>query len=606
MVPAGRPKRFRRGGMARTERASGRGNTTGMTDTTGGLDHSGRDLTGAAAPVGAPGEALSEALGKRVRRGLAWLASRNGFDLASCAALAALTVLAVWTFQDYAISNDEGVQHHYGELIVAYYKSGFTDTSLFKFDNLYLYGGLFDVLALGLGQIIPVDQYELRHLLCALIGIGGIGAAAATARLIAGARAGFFAIVALVLCGSWYGAMFNHTKGVPLAAAMAGAMFFLIRATRDLPTPRMRDMVGLGVMTGAALGIKSLSLLLFGYAGLAIVMCVPRPVIGHAAERARFVMTSLLWFMPAAMIAYVIMVATWPWAGLAPLNPIRGLLSFGDFHYHIRTVLFGQFYEMADVPRYYIPTYIAIRLPLMTLAAVAMALVLLALPATAGGLRRTRRRELGLIAFAAFFPVVCQVITQGPALDGCRHFLFVFPMLAVLAGVGLSASITAMGRIHRNAAIVWIAVLGTCYTFTAGKLFALHPYEYLYYNQLVGGLEGASRRFVTDYWVNIMPEAVDELHDFLDRTEPTTAQTRPYRVAVCGERVSYEEYARANLHWIKMPDWRYADFYIAPTHMNCDRNLDGKVIAKIERMGVTIGVVKDRRAIRAHGYKATD
>ncbi len=117
------------------------------------------------------------------------------------------------------------------------------------------------------------------------------------------------------------------------------------------------------------------------------------------------------------------------------------------------------------------------------------------------------------------------------------------------------------------------------------KLVELHPYEYLYYNQFVGGLEGASRRFVTDYWVNIMPEAVEELHDFLDRTEPVIAKTHNYRVAVCGERVSYEEDARSNLHWIKMPDWRYADFYIAPTHMNCDRNLDGKTIATIERGG---------------------
>ena len=31
--------------------------------------------------------------------------------------------------------------------------------------------------------------------------------------------------------------------------------------------------------------------------------------------------------------------------------------------------------------------------------------------------------------------------------------------------------------------------------------------------------------------------------------------------------------------------------------MNCDRALDGKVIATIARMGVPIGVVKDRRAL---------
>ncbi|HEX7881986.1 MAG TPA: glycosyltransferase family 39 protein [Afipia sp.] len=555
-----------------------------MTDSiSGGLDVSSRDLAG---------------LGERLKRCALWLGRRSPFDLASCAALAALIVVALWTFQNYAISNDEGVQHRYGELIIAYYKSGFTDQSLFKLDNLYLYGGLFDVLGLGLSFIIPVDPYELRHLLCALIGIGGIGAAAATARLIATPRAAFFTIVALALCGSWYGGMFNHTKGIPLAAFMAGAMYFLIRATRDLPVPRMRDVIGFGVMTGAALGIRSLGLLLVGYAGLAILINLPRPVAGHWQERARFVMRSALWFMPALVIAYVIMIAAWPWAALSPLNPIRGLLSFSDFQYHIRTILFGKVYEMADVPRYYVPTYIAIRLPLLTLGGALLALTLIVLPKRAGGIGGTRRRELGLIAFAAIFPVACQIITEGPAIDGCRHFLFVFPPIAILAGVGLSASISGLARLHRGTMIVWLAVVTTGYTWTAGKLYHLHPYEYLYYNQLVGGLEGASRRFVTDYWVNIMPEALEELHDFLDRTEPATAKTTIYRIAVCGERVSYEEYARSNLQWLKMQDWRLADFYIAPTHMNCDRILAGQVVARIERLGVTIGVIKDRRTVR--------
>lgn len=525
------------------------------------------------------------------------------YDLASWIALLSLIVIALVTFDDYSISNDEGVQHRYGELIIAYYKSGFTDQSLFKLDNLYLYGGLFDVGLILLGKILPFDQYELRHLVCALIGVGGIGAAAATARMIAGSRAGFFTIVALALCGSWYGTMFNDTKGIPQATFMAAAVYFLIRATRDLPTPRMREVIGFGVMTGAALGIKSLSLLLVGYFGIAILMSIPRPILGHWAERSTFVLTSTLHFLPAMLIAYIIMAGSWPWSALSPLNPIRGLLSFGEFHYHIRTVLFGRFYEMADVPRYYVPTYIAIRLPLLTLGSMLLGLVLLAVPAFArvANIQGSRHRELGLIAFTALFPVVCQVIAEGPALDGCRHFMFVFPAIAVLAGVGLSAAIGLLARWHRNIMIGGIALVAMSYAWTANKLLHLHPYEYLYYNQLVGGLEGASRRFVTDYWVNIMPEAVENLHEFLDRTEPSTARTHAYRVGVCGERVSYEEYARPNLHWIKMWDWRFADFYIAPTHMNCDRNLDGKVIAKIQRMGVTIGVVKDRRAIKASG-----
>ena len=84
----------------------------------------------------------------------------------------AVLAAAVWfTFRDYAISNDEGVQHHYGELIIAYYRSGFKVRDLFTFDNLYLYGGLFDIIAVGLAYVIPVDPYELRHVLCVRISV---------------------------------------------------------------------------------------------------------------------------------------------------------------------------------------------------------------------------------------------------------------------------------------------------------------------------------------------------------------------------------------------------------------------------------------------------
>src|ERR1035438_6731031 len=113
----------------------------------------------------------------RVQNALPWsgqirrLARTNVYDIATLVLIAALIVVAFCTFKDYAISNDEGVQHHYGELIIAYYTSGFADQGLFKFQNLYLYGGLFDIIAVMLGHLIPIDPYDLRHILCALIGI---------------------------------------------------------------------------------------------------------------------------------------------------------------------------------------------------------------------------------------------------------------------------------------------------------------------------------------------------------------------------------------------------------------------------------------------------
>ena len=62
-----------------------------------------------------------------------WIARCDPHDIATVALLAALLVIALLTYRDYAISNDEGVQHRYGELIIAYYRSGFADQSSLPF-----------------------------------------------------------------------------------------------------------------------------------------------------------------------------------------------------------------------------------------------------------------------------------------------------------------------------------------------------------------------------------------------------------------------------------------------------------------------------------------
>jgi hypothetical protein len=517
------------------------------------------------------------------------------YDIATAILIAALVVAALWTFKDYAISNDEPVQHHYGELILRYYGSWFQDRSVFNFDNLFLYGGLFDIFAVTLSRLVPIEPYQLRHILCALIGIGGIGAAAATARLISGPRAGLIAAIALGVCGAWYGTMFNHTKDIPFAAAMIGATLILIRIARALPRPRAGDVAAFGLLAGAALGMRVLGLLLLVYIGFAIALCMPRPW-GRAGRAGwRFAAESLLRLLPAMLFAYVVMVLAWPWAALAPLNPIRGLFAFSEFHYPIRTILDGTVYEMAHVPRLYVPIYILIRLPLLTLFGAALGVMFALLPS---GSIQMRRRDIALVALTVIFPVACQVIWDGPAFTGLRHFLFVVPALAVLAGVGLDAALARLTMRSNLAAVGGSFAIIACFLWNATTLIELHPYEYLFYNPLVGGLQGASRRYVLDYWFDSMPEAIHELERYVRLTDPAGPSHRIYSVAVCGEPLSFEKTVTLpQLRYDFMPRWDQSQFFIAPTHMNCDRDLGGKVVGVVKRLGVPIAYVKDRRAL---------
>lgn len=517
------------------------------------------------------------------------------YDYACGILVAGLLLLVALTFRDYGISNDEEVQHRYGELIVAYYGSGFADRALFDYKNLYLYGGLFDVIAVLLAKVLPLDVYLLRHLLSGVIGVAGIGVAALTARLIAGARAGLIAALVLAACGPWFGAMFNHTKDIPFAAAMMGAVYFLLRMSRHLPAPRWGDVIGFGLMLGAATGLRAMGLLLVGYAGIAVALAMPwatwRSANGIQAV-ALFAWRSGLRLMPAFLLGYLIMIAAWPWAAQAPLNPLRAIFSFAHFHYEIRTIVAGDIYKMADVPWWYVPFYLAIKSPLLILSGAACAVAFACRPPhkNADDIDRRRRVDIAFIAFVAIFPVICEVAAEGPAFTGMRHFLFVIPPLAVLCGVGFDA-LLEMVQPWRWVKGMAVAALAAALAWNVSLLVRLHPYEYMFYNPLIGGLQGAERRYEMDYWVNMMPEAVGALETYLNlRTEKSQ---RTYTVGVCGETFSFENYADKRLR--ASPGWLEADFYIAPTHMNCDRLVDGRVIAKIERMGVTIGVVKDRR-----------
>jgi hypothetical protein len=549
---------------------------------------------------GSPGHGVS--MSGALRRHHFSVCAIDRFDLAFALLIMALLLLVGATFREYAVSNDEGLQHHYGELIVAYYKSGFTDKSVFDFGNLYLYGGLFDVIAVLLAHVLPFDPYDIRHVMCAVAGIGGVAATWATARMIAGPRAGLLAGLALALCGVWYGSMFNHTKDVPFASAMMGATFFLLRAARDLPDPRRRDILWFGILLGAALGLRATGLLMVCYA-VALIGIRSWSIRQQDLRRfARLSVRSLVHFIPAFALAYVIMIASWPWASVAFLNPARAIFAFAHFHYPIRTIIAGQVYSMSDVPRWYEPDYLAIKLPLFVLLGAGAALLSAARSAAMRSdnlAANARLQEIGTLFFVIVFPLACQIIGRGPSDTGLRHFLFVVPPLAALAGIGVDTFLSGVEAKARTLGFVALAGVTAALVWDVTILVRLHPYEYLFYNSLVGGLEGASRRYVTDYWVNIMPAAVKDLETYLDQTDTHANPLRPahYTVAVCGERVSFENEADRRLQFT--PDWSHADFFIAPTHMNCDRVLRGRIVNVIERVGVPIGVVKDLRGISA-------
>jgi hypothetical protein len=168
--------------------------------------------------------------------------------------------------------------------------------------------------------------------------------------------------------------------------------------------------------------------------------------------------------------------------------------------------------------------------------------------------------------------------------------------------IGLDNALTALAKRGRLFVSGGLAFVTACCLGNVATLVRLHPDEYLFYNAAVGGLAGASRRYDLDYWFNSMPEAINKLEAYLRRSAPSDQigkhRSIPSRCAANASR-SRRTVTLPQLRWDFMPTWEQSDFFIAPTQMNCDGDLDGKVVATVERLGVVIAYVKDRRALTA-------
>src|SRR5205085_106785 len=131
------------------------------------------------------------------------------------AALVVAALISLLVFRDYGLGWDDFAHSEYGELLLAFYRSGFSDQRAFSFVNLYMYGGDFDLLAAVLAKISPFTLFETRRFLGAVIGLVGLAVTWRIGRRVGGPLAGTVALVLLAACPLYVGHMFMNSKDGP-------------------------------------------------------------------------------------------------------------------------------------------------------------------------------------------------------------------------------------------------------------------------------------------------------------------------------------------------------------------------------------------------------
>jgi len=522
------------------------------------------------------------------------------FRKATLLLLILLAVFIAITFDQHGISNDEEVQHVYGRLLLDFYGSGFADQSAFHYKNLYLYGGFFDLIAAGLEKLLPFWVWDMRHLLSAAFGFAGIVAAYKIARELGGEPAGFIAVGLLCITGAWTGAMFTHTKDVPFATCMLWALYYTMRLAPSLPKPPLSLSIKLGISVGCALGLRiggvfAVLYLLMVVALAAYLDFAKLGRAGSGTSKVRltlaFLLTSAKYLVPAGIVAFLLMALFWPWAVMSPSHPLEAARAFSHFAFNMLTIVDGKVINIGDAPGTYLIDYLLVRFPEVILLGL-LSIVVLGIVNIRNSLpERAILLRWASVVVAAVFPLLF-VLWDDPALyNGVRHFTFVIPPLVVLSALGIHFSLAAL-RARPRLQLAFGILISALAIMTTVTLVRLHPYQYIYYNHFAGNTAQAENDWEADYWSSSIREAADILEDKVTGDKAG----KPYLVAVCAESLQGSAYLDKRFKVTK--NWPIADFYISTTNMNCDEVLQGEEIGKIERLGATLAVIKDRRKLR--------
>jgi hypothetical protein len=515
-------------------------------------------------------------------------------DRLAVVALALVAALALLTFRDYGLGWDDYTHSEYGQLLLQFYGSGFTDRRALSFVNLYMYGGGFDMLAGLLAKASPFTLFETRRLVGAMVGLIGLIATWRIGRRVGGPLAGLLSLLLLASCPLYVGHMFINAKDSPFAVAMAILLLGLVRAFETYPA--LPPATSLIIGTGFGLSIGSRVLGGFGVLDLLAALGAMLAIDAHI-EALRPAVVRLGRFaialLPAALLGYAVMALVWPWAVLDPLNPFRAVVYFSRFFEKPWRELFdGMLVPVIDMPRSYVPTLLALQLPEIFLA--------LSLAGLAGALLAACRRELApnrrvillLIALAGALPIAITVLTRPAMYNGIRHFVFVLPPLGVLGGLaGARLMAIALDRARWLGGLAGLAILAGI-ALPVADMARVHPYEYADFNRLAGGIAGARGRFMLDYWGLSFKQGSQALAAWIAQYHESKPADRRWKLAVCGPHRSPQVELGPDFETTWDPHG--ADFALMLGEFYC-LTFDAPVLAEVVREGVVYARVYDLR-----------
>ncbi|MBP5710390.1 MAG: tetratricopeptide repeat protein [Bacteroidales bacterium] len=430
------------------------------------------------------------------------------------------------------------------ENVINWFKTDGADTTCMNFkSNMQYYGSSFDVIAAFISHTFHIDEiHTVRHICNAVLGWVAILTVGLIGYLCGGFRAGCFAMILLFFSPRFLGHSFNNPKDLPFATAVIATIFGIMLFFKQFPKVKWYTYIILTLSIAFAISVRIGGLILFGFFGLLGLMALIKryfeqrkaPNIKTNGKQqndmpfGKYFSKMVLTALAICIIGYFAGLLLWPYALQSPVkHPIEAFKLMSSFSTSLRQLFEGSLQWSDMLPWYYTPKYILTTIPIAVIAGVVLFFIFC-------WRKKEDRFWAFFVFFTFFFPVFWIVFTRANVYGGWRHAMFAYPPMVVAAGWGIDELVKwiekklkinneesivnndvddSRANMHIGSTkgiIVNIAALAVLLATLIGPIrhiIANHPYEYVYFNAFVGGMDGAYGQYEMDYYYHSTREA---------------------------------------------------------------------------------------------------
>ena len=531
----------------------------------------------------------------------------TGFKYIFFISSAFLLGLMLVTSRDAGISCDEVIHYNHSVSVYNYFSTHGEDQSALNtpISHLKYYGQSYDNVVTILTRWLNInDIYGFRNLMSSLMGWLTIFVTALFAVWLKNYRTGLFVLFLFAISPTFMGHSQNNLKDVPFAFAYIAGTFFIQKFLVAGNKTSVRNAVLLCLSIAFCISIRAGGLLLICYLFFFLIVYYFLKVINGGNICFNEILKKLTITIVIAIAALLLSIVLWPYALQNPFtNIIRSYLAMAHYPDTFRQIFEGKVEWSDHMPWYYLIKSMGITIPFVVLSGVLAFIILI---------KRMLNNDKGLLygflIFTLLFPILFVILSQSNVYSSWRQFLFLYPGIVLLSSIGFSS----LFELFRKHYFAWISIGILLLISIHPVKFMLinHPYEYLYYNQIVGGLNGAFGNYETDYYFVSQTEASEWLIDYLEKKNNQAPLKVKATYSVLwqfrnhpGIETSYFRYEERS-----QSDWDYAivvSRYVSPYQLNNKQWPPDNAIHVIYADKIPVCAVLERRSKDDfYGYKA--